>query len=404
MLLFDHSAAPRISALHQHVEVSIQLLSLGPSHLDAFSSLSIEDDHSDKGDGSVAATDISSTNDGHLVPSLDGDANFFCGSCRTKVSTNPIRDFVQLPCGEWREVAEHWFGTCCCSFGSRAEFLSACYEKSLKLRPGRCFIGSSTFYIDSQDVTDAFLELNSVKADVDAEEQDSKLPSGNGFMVWEDERSKSIRWVPAHCTGCSSLIGACPSKEEGSGLVVRGIHLFKCQISTLKEDAPYDAYRYPTLGKLVAMELQSRTEENSSYRFLIHSLNSKSALLQLVVLSYESLICTGSCPETTGSGAVEAGGECVRPVNGKDLQTHKSNAKENHFLKPSLKLMFLDCSTLTADAIRLTDMWAQEHDVETIYMLEEVVEKLKSEMIINSLFFPAACRSFQNFQVSFLGI
>ncbi|KAL1074155.1 hypothetical protein V6Z11_D11G270200 [Gossypium hirsutum] len=33
------------------------------------------------------------------------------------------RNFVEMPSSDWREVADNWFGGCCCSFGGISEKL-----------------------------------------------------------------------------------------------------------------------------------------------------------------------------------------------------------------------------------------------------------------------------------------
>lgn len=299
---------------------------------------------------------------------------------------------------------ENWFGACCCSFGSKAEVLSARFEKSLNLSPGKCLVGSSTFYVD---LSDAIVDLDSLmtSASIYGGQYStlSFLALGNGFMVWENEMSKCSDWKPVHCTSCASLIGVYPCKKAGSGSIVEGLHLFRCQITTFNADGSLcDAYRYATFEELLVKELRSRTEENTSYRFLIRSLSSKLPLLQLVVLSYECLICTGRiiapCAlETADDFNIEK-----HPLNFSRTTEVSGEVGGNCVLQPSIRVMFLDCSSFSANDIRSTELWVQEHDAETVYMLDKVAEKLKRELLANSLFFPAACGLSQLLQGSFL--
>ncbi|KAJ8492388.1 hypothetical protein OPV22_014109 [Ensete ventricosum] len=50
-----------------------------------------------------------------------GGVHFFCKSCSTKLTKQPLRHFVEMPSVNWREVADNWFGACCCSFGGISE-------------------------------------------------------------------------------------------------------------------------------------------------------------------------------------------------------------------------------------------------------------------------------------------
>ncbi|MCO5592640.1 hypothetical protein L7F22_046643 [Adiantum nelumboides] len=153
-----------------------------------------------------------------------------------------LRYFVQLPCFDWREVAENWFGACCCSFGSVAEVLSVSFEQSLQLQPGKCLVGPSTFYVEFCDV------IVKDESGLSSKETNTKqltttgfLAFGNGFMVWENQQSKLIKWLPVRCTSCASLIGAYPCNSTDCGPSKEGIHLFRCQvILTCHTDATFN--------------------------------------------------------------------------------------------------------------------------------------------------------------------
>lgn len=339
-------------------------------------------------------TDLdSSTHQGHEDQTSQGAAIFCCKKCLGKVSKNPVRNLVQLPCFDWRDIVENWFGACCCSFGSKAEILSASFEKSLQLIPGKCLVGPATFYVDFSDVT---VETESMVLNTDSKNKQSTtshfLALGNGFMVWENQQSKYFSWLPVYCTGCASLIGAYACKPADSGLIREGLHLFRCQIMAFNADGTlYDTCRYAAYKELLAKELRLRTEENTSYRFLIRSLSSQLPLLQLVVLSYDSLICTGKVT-----------------AHMLDLGEHPESTSETTSLvgevglQQSMKVLFLDCSGFSANEIRSTECWGQDYDAETIFMLEEFVDILKRELMSNRMFYPAACGLSQVFHGSFI--
>ncbi|KAI5080040.1 hypothetical protein GOP47_0005519 [Adiantum capillus-veneris] len=320
-----------------------------------------------------------------------GAATFVCKNCLTKVSRKPVRSFVQLPCFDWREVAENWFGACCCSFGSAAEMLSVSFERILQLRPGKCLVGPSTFYVDFSDVT--VKEESGLSSDERNTRQSTTthfLAFGDGFMVWENQQSKVINWFPVRCTSCASLIGAYPHTSSHCGSSKEGLHLFRCQVITCHKDATFDneTYRFKTFKDLLLKELRLRTDENTTYRFLVRSLSSMLPLLQMVVLNYDALICTGRI-----SADVKENSQCMSAITGSLIEAG---------LQQSIKVLFLDCSRFSGDDVRSADLWVKEHDAETVFMLDEFVDRLREELLANCIFCPATCGLFQGFMSSFL--
>ncbi|CAK8570254.1 unnamed protein product [Lathyrus sativus] len=58
------------------------------------------------------------------------EVEFICRSCRYHLTNKPIRNFVEIPSANWREVADNWFGACCCSFEGISEKLVTRYVNS----------------------------------------------------------------------------------------------------------------------------------------------------------------------------------------------------------------------------------------------------------------------------------
>lgn len=149
-----------------------------------------------------------------------------------------------MPCAEWRDIVENWFGTCCCLFCSKAEALSTRFEKSFNMRPGRCLLGLSTCYVPLSDVVTELDPMIGCTNDIIYQMSTlSFLDLGNGFMVSENEHSKLSIWNSVHCVGCQSLIGGYPCKKVGPNCsIMEGAHLFQFQINA--DDFLCDAFRY----------------------------------------------------------------------------------------------------------------------------------------------------------------
>lgn len=62
------------------------------------------------------------------------------------------RDFVEMPSVNWREVADNWFGSCCCSFGGISEKLVTRYTNSYRCAKGVCLLTLTTITLSKDDV------------------------------------------------------------------------------------------------------------------------------------------------------------------------------------------------------------------------------------------------------------
>ncbi|KAF9619201.1 hypothetical protein IFM89_005755, partial [Coptis chinensis] len=64
------------------------------------------------------------------------------------------RSFVELPSANWREVADNWFGACCCSFGGISEKLVKQYDNSYIFSKGTCLLDASSAVISNEDLAE----------------------------------------------------------------------------------------------------------------------------------------------------------------------------------------------------------------------------------------------------------
>lgn len=73
------------------------------------------------------------------------------------------RCFVEMPSVNWRDVADNWFGTCCCSFGGVSEKLVEKYVKSYTCAPGLCLLNTTSVLLCKDDLLGCKLPDASIK-------------------------------------------------------------------------------------------------------------------------------------------------------------------------------------------------------------------------------------------------
>ncbi|KAL1831526.1 hypothetical protein ACET3Z_001177 [Daucus carota] len=83
--------------------------------------------------------------------SSTGGVYFYCRNCSTKLSAS-LRTFEEMPSVNWREVADNWFGNCCCSFGGISEKLVISYAKSYTSTKGLCLLNTSSVILSKDDL------------------------------------------------------------------------------------------------------------------------------------------------------------------------------------------------------------------------------------------------------------
>ncbi|THU69747.1 hypothetical protein C4D60_Mb08t17670 [Musa balbisiana] len=81
-----------------------------------------------------------------------GGVHFFCKSCSTKLTKQPLRHFVEMPSVNWQEVADNWFGACCCSFGGISEKLVRQYVNRYSCHEGTCLLDGASIIICQDDL------------------------------------------------------------------------------------------------------------------------------------------------------------------------------------------------------------------------------------------------------------
>ncbi|KAL6568881.1 hypothetical protein OROHE_003622 [Orobanche hederae] len=304
------------------------------------------------------------------------EVHFYCRNCSTKL-TKGLRCFKEMPSVNWRDVADNWFGNCCCSFGGVSEKLVAEFAKSYTCRPGVCLLNTTSLLLCENDILGCEFPdvhprqnsrpefsspsincLGSVSLDelqvrpdfcvnhseglsgrieeknmtnsengtskncdigicchVQMNEVNDELLEnqkvfrdgylGDGFMVRSSGLSKDIRWIEFSCPQCSCLVGSYPCFDDNVPLD-GGVRLFKCYISTcLPVNGSDDAFRNYTLERMFASQLLESAEDELSFRTIVRDMQTKSPVLQIVLLNPNTWVCAGSLgPEEPAAKSV----------------------------------------------------------------------------------------------------
>ncbi|KAJ9561936.1 hypothetical protein OSB04_007096 [Centaurea solstitialis] len=420
-----------------------------------------------------------------------GEVHFYCRGCSTKL-TRAVRFFKEMPSVNWREAADNWFGTCCCSFGGVSEKLVAKYAESYACSSGVCLLDATSVVIckddfvgykfpDSAEVqehksvkssgnnslrkdvpdngsTDALnvdhgsqkagLHNLDIKSDCrypeegdltaklgaegskelldcntsDAlfqklrliedlertydigcchhhtnEEQISSTSEvqsnnasllngllGNSFMVTSPYLSKDIKWTEVSCPNCSCLLGAYPHDNVDTPLngfntaapLNDRVHLFKCFLSTsLPVGGSTDLFRKYTLERMFTSQLLESANDELSFRTVVRNLQTRSPMLQIVLLNPNSWCSFGDCMDV------------MVPI-----------PKINMY--PMIKVLFSNCSNSTESQLRKLDQWVTKNQVDDVYMMTS--KALTESLELANSMLPPSHAYLQGLSLSFL--
>ncbi|KAF5791313.1 putative ubiquitin-conjugating enzyme E2-binding protein [Helianthus annuus] len=296
-----------------------------------------------------------------------GEVHFFCRGCSTKLSS-AVRNFKEMPSVNWREAADNWFGTCCCSFGGASEKLVAQYANSYTCTPGVCLVDPTSIVL-YEDQTHSTSELLTNKASL----LNGLL--GNCFMVASPYLSKDVKWSEILCPHCSCLLGAYPHDNTDGLLNDYGVHLFKCFISTCPVGGPTDLFRKYTLERMFTSQLLESAKDELSFRTVVKNLQTRSPMLQIVLLNPNAWCSFGDCLDA------------MIPV-------------PNFIMYPMVKVLFSNCSNSTDSELRKLDEWVTKHQVGDVYMLTS--KDLAESLEIANRMLPSSHAFLQGLSLSFL--
>lgn len=146
-VLIDPEAPIHSRVFDDHVEVKIALLL--PVDHPLISGLDLSEPEEEKSDSDTCFP-FSVNYEIKRLSAME-EVHFYCRSCSTKL-TKGIRLFNEMPSVDWQDVADNWFGTCCCSFGGVSEQMVMQFAKSYSCTTGVCLITGASVIICKEDL------------------------------------------------------------------------------------------------------------------------------------------------------------------------------------------------------------------------------------------------------------
>eukprot|EP00850_Spirogloea_muscicola_P001239 SM000004S15109 [mRNA] locus=s4:1230249:1232846:- [translate_table: standard] len=373
--------------------------------------------------------------------------SFFCKQCKQPILEAPIRKCVELPSAEWMELADNWYCGGCCGRGARAHAQVQHARARFVPSQGTCLIGRTSCLIHVNDLSSklhrgqlghgATQTPDEYKGEADklqgrglsdvcvqaslgqdqkwsgrtheqqissaAEEQSHGLASHccTSIPCFADEQRVELlakamerqevfppesRTLQVILCDCSTPIGFWQPMAE----LREGVHLVHHRLLSQVEEgfsSSQDPLKSCTMETVLASELVAAADDDLGNHFVIRGLQTGTALLQVVLISKETRKCWGQLLQYSGEQ------QCPEARS----RTDSSNA-----LRAAAKVMFKDCSTMTASEMRSVEDWAAKCQAEDITIMAEDYIKISECLKVHSEELPLSCRRIGDFTISFL--
>ncbi|XP_030501892.2 uncharacterized protein LOC115717093 [Cannabis sativa] len=199
-VLIDDESPVRFTAFDDHIEVKlVLLLPVGHAIVSGFDSI-LNFSGDDENLNLDASTPLSVDSDIRNLSSSEG-VHFYCQNCEFKLTRSPLRNFSEMPSVNWREVADNWFGACCCSFGGISEKLVTKFTNSYSCMKGMCLVNFATIVVCNEDLVGCNLsdlggdEFHGVESDLigDIGFDESTATSVSDPVIDEESKDKNIK-------------------------------------------------------------------------------------------------------------------------------------------------------------------------------------------------------------------
>ncbi|GJN18917.1 hypothetical protein PR202_gb06129 [Eleusine coracana subsp. coracana] len=149
----------------------------------------------------------------------------------------------------------------------------------------------------------------------------------------------------------------------------------------LPVDHPVVAAAFPpSPGADPPAPLTLRDEDEISFRTVVRDLESKSPVLQLVLLSSKAWLFSGCCYEN-------------------DMDGLHGTAN----LQPNVKLLYSNCSNASESDLRIVEEWSSKYRAEELYMMKRQTDELIKCLSSATDNFPSSCSSLEGMCLSSLG-
>ncbi|PON75730.1 Ubiquitin-conjugating enzyme E2-binding protein [Parasponia andersonii] len=225
-VLIDDESPVSFRAMDDHIEVKLALL-LPVGHPIVSSSDSILKSSGDEQNrNSDESMTLSVDSDIRSLSSSEG-LHFYCRNCEFNLTRSPLRKFAEMPSVNWREVADNWFGACCCSFGGISEQMVTRFANSYSCSKGTCLVNFGTLVVCKDDLVEYNFpdcggdECHEAESDltVDLGFGESTLTLGTNYVC--DEKSGLTKSKDEEF----DVNGMCEITDEGSSNHDRLSHL-----------------------------------------------------------------------------------------------------------------------------------------------------------------------------------
>lgn len=147
-VLLDTESPVNFKALEDYIEVRLVLLL--PVDHPLVSDFNLVTDSREKSAPLEMGYDLKTL-------SLMGGVHIYCRNCSTRLTKKELFDFSEMPSINWRESADNWFGTCCCSFGGISEKMVVKYTNSYTCSSGLCLLSATTVLLSKDDLVECTL-------------------------------------------------------------------------------------------------------------------------------------------------------------------------------------------------------------------------------------------------------
>ncbi|XP_015576276.1 uncharacterized protein LOC8279134 [Ricinus communis] len=186
-VLIDPDCPFSFRALDDHIEAKLVLLL--PVDHPIFTNLSLVDD-GESNDVLDCLKPLYMDSDLKSLSSME-EVHFYCRSCSTRLTANPLRHFVELPSVNWRETADNWFGACCCSFGGISEKLVNRYADAYTCAKGVCLLSPPAVTLCKDDLVECkFVDCDGIQRNESRKEYSGPIGLSEESMLYRGSNPK----------------------------------------------------------------------------------------------------------------------------------------------------------------------------------------------------------------------
>ncbi|GFQ04027.1 hypothetical protein PHJA_002546600 [Phtheirospermum japonicum] len=308
------------------------------------------------------------------------EVHFYCRNCSNKL-TKGLRCFKEMASVNWRDVADNWFGNCCCSFGGVSEKLVAEYAKSYTCTPGVCLLNTTSVLLCNNDILGCkFTNMQNSEPDIiNPPSKKITANSENGTpkkLADDDSLSCALHALQTEEKSEKCDSGFCCSETSSK------VQMNEVNVELLENQKVFlDGYlgngfmvRNYTLERMFANQLLESAEDELSFRTIVRDMQTKSPVLQIVLLNPNTWSCAGS------------------------LNSDEPAAKL--VMHPSMKVSFSASGNGMEFDSRAMDEWVRKNQADEIYMFSSQILELIRVLELAKSLSPPSCTSMQGLFLS----